>query len=277
MIGDLPVGSTLPTLHRTNAKGGPTIRFMTSDIKALFPHVDLPEYKSNKKPHEAYDFIPVGPYLSYFEKETPAPVEPIPDPTELKKQRLVEKMVANQEKNIELRKTWDPKNNPKATRDPFKTAFVGNLNYDVDEQSLRREFERCGPIASVVIIRDLEGKSRGYAFVEFKNEKDLKRAYDDMNARRFNGRVIMVDVERGRTVNSWIPRRLGGGRGQSRKDMPKKDRSKLALKKAKMEERMRRAEERRYRQREEERRMAMMGSRPGVPMDRDRYRESRRR
>ena len=30
------------------------------------------------------------------------------------------------------------------------------------------------------------------------------------------GRRVMVDVERGRTVEGWLPRRLGGGRGPGR-------------------------------------------------------------
>ena len=31
-----------------------------------------------------------------------------------------------------------------------------------------------------------------------------------------SGRRVMVDVERGRTVEGWLPRRLGGGRGPGR-------------------------------------------------------------
>merc|ERR1712224_531109 len=34
---------------------------------------------------------------------------------------------------------------------------------------------------------------------------------------KINGRRVLVDVERGRTVRGWLPRRLGGGLGGTRK------------------------------------------------------------
>ena len=60
------------------------------------------------------------------------------------------------------------------------------------------------------------GKSRGYAFVEYENEEDMKRAYRAADGMRLEGRPIVVDVERGHTVPNWLPRRLGGGLGATR-------------------------------------------------------------
>lgn len=57
------------------------------------------------------------------------------------------------------------------------------------------------------------GVSRGYAFVEFEHKKDMKEAYKMSDGRKVEGRRIKVDVERGRTVDGWRPRRLGGGLG----------------------------------------------------------------
>lgn len=37
--------------------------------------------------------------------------------------------------------------------------------------------EKYGPIENLVIVKDLEGKSRGYAFVEYTYDDDLKTAY----------------------------------------------------------------------------------------------------
>ncbi len=39
---------------------------------------------------------------------------------------------------------------------------------------------------------------------------------------RIDGRKIFVDVERGRTVDNWRPRRLGGGAGSKRLHPAKK-------------------------------------------------------
>lgn len=57
------------------------------------------------------------------------------------------------------------------------------------------------------------GKPRGYAFVEFDHKNDMKNAYKLADGRKIDGRRIVVDVERGRTVPNWRPRRLGGGLG----------------------------------------------------------------
>lgn len=41
-------------------------------------------------------------------------------------------------------------------------------------------------------------------------------AYKDADGMKLLGRRILVDVERGRTVKNWKPRRLGGGLGNAR-------------------------------------------------------------
>ena len=38
------------------------------------------------------------------------------------------------------------------------------------------------------------------------------------NGRRVDGARVLVDYERGRTKSDWIPRRLGGGKGDKRRD-----------------------------------------------------------
>lgn len=38
------------------------------------------------------------------------------------------------------------------------------------------------------------------------------------HGRRVDGRRVIVDYERGRTKEDWLPRRLGGGRGDTRRD-----------------------------------------------------------
>ena len=40
-------------------------------------------------------------------------------------------------------------NNSAATSDPYKTLFVGRINYDTSESKLRREFETYGAVKKV--------------------------------------------------------------------------------------------------------------------------------
>jgi U1 small nuclear ribonucleoprotein len=72
------------------------------------------------------------------------------------------------------------------------------------------------------------GKPRGYAFIEFEHERDMKTAYKHADGRKIDGRRILVDVERGRTVKDWRPRKIGGGLGSSRKNRPKKTKAEKA-------------------------------------------------
>ena len=52
----------------------------------------------------------------------------------------------------------------------------------------------------------LQGKPRGYAFIEFEEERSVKEAFDRADGRKIDGRRVLVDVERGRTVKGWKPR-----------------------------------------------------------------------
>merc|ERR1719277_2650569 len=79
------------------------------------------------------------------------------------------------------------------------------------------------------MIYDQKGKPRGYAFVEYEHERDLKNAYKQGDGKKIDGRRVMVDVERGRTVEGWLPRRLGGGRGPGRVGKPSKKKAKKLL------------------------------------------------
>merc|ERR1719510_918245 len=69
------------------------------------------------------------------------------------------------------------------------------------------------------------GKPRGYAFVEYEHERDMHSAYKRADGKKLDGRRVLVDVERGRTVKGWLPRRLGGGLGGTRRERERYDRS----------------------------------------------------
>lgn len=121
-------------------------------------------------------------------------------------------------------KQWEPSKDPKIPGDPYKTLFISRLSYDVNDKKLRKEFEEFGPIRNLQIILDKAGKSRGYAFVEYEHKTDMKNAYKQADGRKIEGRRVVVDVERGRTVENWRPRRLAGGLGGQGREpkLPKK-------------------------------------------------------
>ena len=95
-------------------------------------------------------------------------------------------------------------------------------NYKTTAETLRREFEVLAPVKNVRLVHDLEGKSRGYAFVEMEDDSATRLAYSKMRGRSIDGAEIFIDVERGRTVKDWKPRRLGNTTNTPRVDKPKK-------------------------------------------------------
>jgi U1 small nuclear ribonucleoprotein len=91
--------------------------------------------------------------------------------------KMDEKKRALQEKIDAELANWNPKEyaGEEITSDPFKTIFVGGLSYFVTERQLKREFERFGAVKKVSIVHEKDsGKPRGYAFIEYEREKDVK-------------------------------------------------------------------------------------------------------
>ena len=129
-----------------------------------------------------------------------------------------EKAEANAIKIAEEIVKWNPEedNKDRKTENAMKTLFVGRLSFEATETDIRKEFERYGSVRTVKLVVDKKGKPRGYAFVEFEHSQDLKDAYKSMDGRRILNKRVVVDIERGRTVPNWRPRRLGGGLGGTR-------------------------------------------------------------
>lgn len=138
--------------------------------------------------------------------------------TQLKKQKAERR----QKEIDEQIKQWNPSNNTKATGDPFKTLFVARLPYETTERDLEKEFDVYGKIKSIKIVEKEDGSRTGYAFIEYESEKDMKKAYKEADGTRVRGRRALVDVERGRIIKGWRPRRYGGGLGRTREDKEKK-------------------------------------------------------
>ncbi|KAG9315101.1 hypothetical protein JVU11DRAFT_4213 [Chiua virens] len=111
------------------------------------------------------------------------------------------------------KETYKPADDPEAIGDPYKTLFISRLHKTATESDLRREFETFGTIERVRIVRDKKNRGRGYAFIVYERERDMKAAYKESDGLHIMGKRILVDVERGRTVRGWKPRRLGGGLG----------------------------------------------------------------
>ncbi|KAJ4990905.1 U1 small nuclear ribonucleoprotein [Stagonosporopsis vannaccii] len=143
------------------------------------------------------------------------------DRKKIEKKEKQEKLLTEGVKDCMLPRADKPSEDPKVQGDAFKTLFVSRLAYGVTSDDLEREFGRYGPIERIRIVEDTTAppdappkkRKRGYAFIVYEREKDMKAAYKETDGIKIKDRRVLVDVERGRTVSGWRPRRFGGGLG----------------------------------------------------------------
>ncbi|XP_035638819.1 U11/U12 small nuclear ribonucleoprotein 35 kDa protein [Oncorhynchus keta] len=106
------------------------------------------------------------------------------------------------------------KPNKAVVGDPLLTLFVARLNPQTTEEKLNEVFSNYGDIRRLRLVRDIvTGFSKGYAFVEYKEEMSVVRARRDANKLVVDQSELFVDFEQERTLKGWVPRRLGGGQG----------------------------------------------------------------
>ncbi|KAI0462345.1 hypothetical protein LJB42_004435 [Komagataella kurtzmanii] len=109
---------------------------------------------------------------------------------------------------------WNPEKDLNMIGDASRTIFVARLDYNSTEVDLQNSLGVFGEIDRIRVVRDVNtDKSKGYGFVVFKQPDDARTAYRNSSSLKINNRPVLVDIERGRTVKNWKPRRLGGGLG----------------------------------------------------------------
>ncbi|MFZ1291141.1 MAG: RNA-binding protein [Melioribacteraceae bacterium] len=75
--------------------------------------------------------------------------------------------------------------------------FVGNLDFDVTEENLNKEFSKYGKVASVKLIKDLfTQKSKGFGFVEMNDNAEAKVAIKELNTAKLLTKNIVVNEAR---------------------------------------------------------------------------------
>ena len=84
--------------------------------------------------------------------------------------------------------------------------YVGNLSYNVTNQSLEELFAQFGAVRSAQVIQDRDtGRSKGFGFVEMADDNAAREAINALNEKEHDGRPL--------TVNEARPREERGGGG----------------------------------------------------------------
>jgi len=72
--------------------------------------------------------------------------------------------------------------------------FVGSLPWKVNDNSLRKTFEKFGNVISAKVVMDKQsGRSRGFGFVEMSSDEEAQKAIEMLNNSSFMDRNIVVN------------------------------------------------------------------------------------
>jgi predicted Zn finger-like uncharacterized protein len=70
--------------------------------------------------------------------------------------------------------------------------YVGNIAFECHEDDLYQVFSQIGPVGEVSLVRDDDGRPRGFGFVTFRNKEDGEKAMNELNGMAVRGRSIAV-------------------------------------------------------------------------------------
>ncbi|KAJ2746450.1 RNA-binding protein Cwf29 [Coemansia sp. BCRC 34301] len=72
--------------------------------------------------------------------------------------------------------------------------FAGGLPFDLTEGDVICVFSQYGEIVNINLVRDKDtGKSKGYAFLQYEDQRSTILAVDNLNGAKVLGRVLRVD------------------------------------------------------------------------------------
>ncbi|MFN3698342.1 MAG: RNA recognition motif domain-containing protein [Pseudobdellovibrio sp.] len=91
-----------------------------------------------------------------------------------------------------------------------KKLYIGNISFNVDDQSLTDLFAQFGQVESARIITDRDsGRSKGFGFVEMSTDSEATTAIEKLNGYELSGRALNVSE-----AKPMAPRDNSGGGGR---------------------------------------------------------------
>eukprot|EP00249_Psilotum_nudum_P011837 c23413_g1_i1 orf=248-1171(+) len=79
--------------------------------------------------------------------------------------------------------------------DSVNKVFVGNLAWGVDDATLEQVFSEHGKVLEARVVYDRDtGRSRGFGFVTFSSEEEVKHAISSLDGADIEGRSLRVNL-----------------------------------------------------------------------------------
>ncbi|KAL2939363.1 Polyadenylate-binding protein 2 [Bienertia sinuspersici] len=79
-----------------------------------------------------------------------------------------------------------------ADKTKFTNVYVKNLPETTTDDDMNKIFGQYGKISSAVVMRDVDGKSKGFGFVNFENADDAAKAVEALNGQMIDGKEWYV-------------------------------------------------------------------------------------
>ncbi len=72
--------------------------------------------------------------------------------------------------------------------------YVGNISFEVTNESLSAEFAKFGEVTSAKIITDRDtGRSKGFGFIEMSTAAQASEAISNLDGTMLEGRALKVN------------------------------------------------------------------------------------
>jgi len=77
-----------------------------------------------------------------------------------------------------------------------KRLYVGNLEYSTTNKDLEELFSSEGSVTYAKVITGMDGRAKGFGFVEMSTEEEAAKAIEKYNQSSFKERTIVVNEAR---------------------------------------------------------------------------------
>ncbi|XP_027361026.1 29 kDa ribonucleoprotein A, chloroplastic [Abrus precatorius] len=115
----------------------------------------------------------------------------------------------------EVAATEETQDQTQLTNNVKKKLYVVNLPWSMSASDIKDLFAQCGNVTDVEIIKNKDGRSRGYAFVTMASGEEALAAVDKFDSQEISGRIIRVELAK-RFKKPPSPRPPGPRPGEAR-------------------------------------------------------------
>ena len=81
----------------------------------------------------------------------------------------------------------------KSGSNDFRTIFVNNLSFESTEETIEKVLNNFGNILEIRLIKDSNGRNKGYCYVEFQEESSVEKILEKKNEIFIDGRKVIIE------------------------------------------------------------------------------------